>query len=66
MLESRHRARIDVEIGIEFPEVNGESAGFEKAADGRSRDSFSEAGNDDAGDEDVIWSFCMVLWPLGH
>jgi hypothetical protein len=38
-------------------------AGFEKAADGRSRDIFSEAGNDATGDEDVL---VILLWSSGR
>ena len=48
-----HRARIDVEIGVELPQPHLEAARLEKRAERRRCDAFSEGGNHAAGDEDV-------------
>jgi hypothetical protein len=54
VLERRHRARIDVDVGIELLQRHFEAAGFEECADGRRGDALAEAGNDTTGDEDVL------------
>ena len=51
VLERAHGAGIDVEVGIEFLQRDGQAAAFEQAADGRRRDAFAERRNHAAGDE---------------
>src|SRR5205814_1366947 len=54
MLKRAHRARIDVEVWIEFLQPNLEPAMFEKRPKRRSREPFAKAADHTAGDEDVF------------
>ena len=54
VLEGAHRARVDVQVGVELLHLDGESTRLEQAAE-RSRDDALTEGRDDAsGDEDVL------------
>ncbi len=69
MLERAHRPRIDVEIGIEFLDGDAIAVALEEPADGGRRDAFAQAGNDAAGDKDILahgpqtWMRCLRLYP---
>jgi hypothetical protein len=52
MLKRAHRARIDIEIGVEFAETNLVSTRLKKRAKGGGRKTFSEGRDHAAGDED--------------
>ena len=54
VLERAHRARIDVEIGIELLQRHVQPAAFEQTADGSRRDALSQRRNHAAGHEDVF------------
>ena len=58
VLEGRHGAGVDVEVGVELHEVDAEAAGLEQAADGGRGESFAERRHDAAGYKDV---FCRHL-----
>ena len=51
VLERVHRARIDVDVGVELQD-DLESAGLEEAAEGGGGDALAESGGDSARDED--------------
>ena len=53
VLSRAHRARIDIEIGVEFAQAHGISARLQQGAERRRSQSFAERGNHAAGDEDV-------------
>ena len=53
VLVRRHRAGVDVDVGIELLQADGEPAGDEQAPDGRGRDPLPQGRDDAAGDEDV-------------
>ncbi len=57
VLERAHGAGIDVEIGIEFLQRDGEAAAFEQTADRRRRDAFAE-GRDHAAGHENEFSHC--------
>ncbi len=48
-----HRARIDVEIGVELAQPDRVAARLQERAEGRRRQTLAERGNHAAGDEDV-------------
>ena len=54
VLVGRHRARVDVDVGVELLEADGEAAGDEEAADGGGGDALAERRDDAAGDEDEL------------
>ncbi len=54
MLERVHRARIDVEIGIELLKNDAEPAQLQQGAEGRGGQAFPERTDNAAGDEDVF------------
>ena len=54
VLEGRHGAGVDVEVGVELHEVDAEAAGFEEAADGGCGETFAERRHDSAGYKDVL------------
>lgn len=54
VLVRRHGAGIDIEVGVEFLDLDLEAAVFEKGADGGGGESFSERGDDSSGDEDIF------------
>jgi hypothetical protein len=53
MLKGRHRAGIDVQVGVELPQPDGKAAGLQQGAKRGRCEALAEAGNDAAGDEDV-------------
>ena len=52
VLVGRHRSRIDVDVGIELLQRDGQPAGDEQTPDRGRRDPLAERGDDAAGDED--------------
>ena len=54
VLEGRHGAGVDVEVGVKLHEVDLESAGFEEAADGGCGETLAERRHDSASYEDVL------------
>ncbi len=54
VLEGRHGAGVDVEIGIKLHEIDLDSAGFEEAADGGGGETFAKGRHDSASYEDVL------------
>ena len=52
VLVGRHRAGVDVEVGVELLDGDGESAGFEQSPDAGGGNAFAHAADDAAGDED--------------
>ena len=52
MLERAHRARIDIQIGIEFAQTDFVAARLKQRAKGGGRQTFSEGRDHAAGDED--------------
>ena len=52
VLVRRHRAGIDVDVGVELLQADGQSARHEQPPDRCRRDSLAERGDDAAGDED--------------
>ncbi len=54
MLEGRHGAGVDVEVGVELHQVDAEAAGFEKSADGGGGKTFAERRHNSAGHKDVL------------
>ena len=54
VLEGRHGAGVDVEVGVELHQVDAEAAGFEKSADGSGSKAFAERRDDSAGHKDVL------------
>src|SRR5439155_18271543 len=52
VLEWAHRARIDVEVGIELLHRHGEAARLEEEAERARGDALAERGHDATGDED--------------
>jgi hypothetical protein len=54
VLERRHRARIDVQVRIEFLRLYGEAARFQQPSERGGDDSLAEAGHDAPRDEDVL------------
>ena len=53
VLVRAHRARIDVEIGVELAQPHAVAARLEQRAERRRGDAFAEGGDHAAGDEDV-------------
>ena len=51
VLKRAHGAGIDIEVGIELAEGDGEAAAFQKTTDRRRRDTFTQRRNDAAGNE---------------
>ena len=52
VLVGRHRARVDVDVGVELLQADGQAARDEQPADRRRGDALAERGDDAAGDED--------------
>jgi hypothetical protein len=52
MFEGRHRAWIDVEVGVELSQADRVAAGLEEGAECGRGEAFAEARNDPASDED--------------
>jgi len=52
VLERRHRARVDVEIGVELPQTDAVAAFLQQRPQRRRRESLAERGDHAAGDED--------------
>src|SRR6266545_3579969 len=61
VLERVHRARVDVDVGIELLEGDPETTGLEEAGQGSRGDALPEAGGDSSRDEHVLRS----LWHYG-
>ena len=65
VLERRHRARVDVDVGVELLEGDLQPAGDQQAADRGRRDALAERRDHAAGDEDVAgaraWIWHLVL-----
>ncbi len=59
VLVGRHRARVDVDVGVELLESDRQAAAHEEAAEGSGGDALPERRDDAAGDEDVAG-------PSGH
>ena len=57
VLEGVHGARIDVDIGVEFLEGDGEPPAFEQCTDTGCCKPFAERGKDTAGDENELGPF---------
>ena len=53
VLVGRHRARIDVEIGVELAQPDLVAARLQQRAERRRRETLAEGGDHAAGDEDV-------------
>ena len=51
VLVRAHRARIDVEIGVELAQADGIAAGLQQRAEGSGCDAFAKRGDHAAGDE---------------
>ncbi len=66
VLKGAHRARIDVEIGIEFLENDLEPALFEKKPQRRGRDAFSEGGDHAARHKDIFSLLAQSALSPGH
>ena len=49
-----HRARIDVDVGVELLQRDLVAVAFEQGADRRGGEALAERGHDAAGDEDVL------------
>ncbi len=60
VLERAHRARIDVQVGIELLELHLQPARLEQSPERCGDDSLPECGDNSPGDEDVLWG------PLAH
>ena len=54
VLKWRHRARVDVQVGIKLHQVDGQPATFQKAADGGRRQSFTQRRHNSACYKDVL------------
>jgi hypothetical protein len=52
VLVRRHRAGIDVDVGVELLQGDPKAAGYQELSDGRCRDALTERGDDSPGDED--------------
>jgi hypothetical protein len=58
VLNRIHGTRVNIDVRIKFLHGYFVSAGLKQTAQGRSGDTFSESGNDTAGDEDILyWHF---------
>jgi hypothetical protein len=68
VLERAHRARIDVEIGIEFPQPHTIAACLQERAESRRRQTFAQRGDHAAGDEyqprHGIRPYAELVWRL--
>jgi len=53
VLEGVHRARVDVEIGVELLHHDPQAAQFQQAAEAGCSQSLAEAGGDASGDEEM-------------
>ena len=53
VLIGRHRARINVEIGVKFPDSHGISASLQKRAEACRHQTFAKRGNHTAGNENI-------------
>ena len=53
VLVGRHRAGIDVQVGVQLAQPHGEAARLEEGAQGGGGDAFAEGGDHAAGDEHV-------------
>src|SRR5690606_18854306 len=53
MLIRAHRARIDIEIGVQLPEPDSIATGLQERPEGRRSEPFAERGDHAAGNEDV-------------
>ena len=54
VLERIHRARVDVQVGVELLDRDAQAARFQQQADGRRCDALAERRDHAAGDEDVF------------
>ena len=54
VLVRRHRPRVDVDVGVELQDGDGESAGLEDAPDAGGGDAFAERGGDASGHKDIL------------
>src|SRR5204863_8247552 len=53
MLRRAHRARVDVEIGVELAQPDAEAPRLQQRAECRCRDALAERGDHAAGDKDI-------------
>ena len=61
VLIGAHGAGVDVDIGVELLSGDFETSCFEQASEGRCGDALAEAGDDTAGDEDILSLFHKIL-----
>ena len=54
VLVGRHRAGVDVEVGVELLDGDGDVAALEDAAEGGCGNAFADGANHSAGDEYVL------------
>ena len=54
VLIRRHGARVDVEVGVELLDGDGDVPALEDATEGRNGNAFAHGANDSAGNEDVL------------
>ena len=54
VLEGRHGAGIDVEVGVELHQVDAEAAALKQAADGGGRETLAETGHNSARHKDIL------------
>jgi hypothetical protein len=54
VLVGAHRARVDVQVGVELLDAHLEAAAFEQRAEGRGGEAFAERGDDSSGDENIF------------
>ena len=52
MLVGGHRARVDVDVGVELLQPNGQAPRDQQASERGRRDALTQRGDDPAGDED--------------
>jgi len=58
MLERAHRPRIDVQVRIEFLELDAQSSRFQQSPERRGDDSLAERRDNSPGDKDVLRGPC--------
>ena len=63
VLERVHRARVDVEIGVELLHHDAQSARREEVAEARGREALAQGGDDTTGHEDVLGHAVLELYP---
>jgi hypothetical protein len=60
-----HSARINVDVGVDFDGGDGKTAALQDGANGRSGDSFSNAGHDSTDDENIFSRLFLYLALFG-